>query len=222
MAYKPQNPDPSYQSDFFDDLLYIVDFENNNSGTGSFIQNGVVDNTMIGALELQTGTTSSGATHAIYKTGALSNFQFIFGGGEVIFEMRINIPMLATSGDDYNYQIGFLDQTIFGGSTTNGVWFNYTRATATNWIINTSNGGTQTNTTTSIAVTTGWHKLRLIATAAGVCTFYIDSVVAGTISTNMPTASTNLTFLLKKSNGTTNINQWIDYIQYTNIFTIPR
>jgi hypothetical protein len=167
---------------YYDDCLNRSSWDSRNSGTAATVD---FDSTAAhpGVFRLQTGSTNAGEANCNYTalTGSNSG-NFFFGGGPFIWTGYINIPVLATGGDDYKYYIGMHDGWQFA-DPSNGTYFQYIRANSVNWQIVSNNNSTPTTTTSSTAVSTGWHKLIMVATTSNVI-YYVDGVSIGTISTN--------------------------------------
>lgn len=194
-------------------------------GTGSpstFItisENGIV---------LQTGTTDATSGYQY-----LSNTNSItFGLNLMRWESRLLIPTLATVGENFIVRTGFSDTNA--ANVNDGAYFLAdTQGTSTGsavslyWQIVTCSNGTRTFTTTSILIsTTVYSKFRVDVNAAGTSVrFYIDNVLVGTHTTNIPTGSvraTGLQTMILKSAGTANRTVNVDYLYYKMKFTTPR
>lgn len=61
----------------------------------------------------------------------------------------------------------------------------------TNWFFVTRNGGTQTRTNTGVAVGTDWVTLRPVKTGNTSVAFYLNGVLVGTSTTNLPAVGVN-------------------------------
>lgn len=196
-----------------------------NNATGNFTLAGVTPN-------------SPGVITANVNTGALqpqgsaninlgtNNIQL--GGGQTMYSWRISIPVLATTAQDYNLNLGLGNLTA--GEYTSGVYFRYSRATSANWLIVSATGGTRTTVITSIPVsTTGYFIVRAIINATGTSVSYFIStngaafVLAGTITTNIPiTPDIGPAFTLTNTNGTGTKSVLIDYFEFKQVFTTQR
>jgi hypothetical protein len=209
------------QSFYYDDCLNGSSWLTNSTGTGA----GTSQTTTAarpGIFVVTTGTTTTGEANYNY-TGLTqtNNGNFIFGGGPFVWTGAFNVVQLANVTDDFSYYCGMHDGWEFGGPS-NGVYFQYIRANSTNWQIVANNSGTATTTSSSIAVTTGWHKLVMVATTSSV-TYYVDGVSAGSISTNIPTGAFNLCgHKLVKTAGTTSVTCQQDYFEFQQTLTTAR
>jgi hypothetical protein len=76
------------------------------------------------------------------------------------------------------------------------------------------------------AVSTGWHRFKIVVNSnATSIQYFVDGTSIGTVTTNIPTATTRTTlgsFNIQKSAGTTNRTFKVDYFQYRNSLTTPR
>jgi hypothetical protein len=177
------------------------------SGTGAGVTiatQPLVSDRRHGVMTLSTGTTATG--RCSYHNG-LTNF-VIGNNGSFYIDVVCDIPTLSTATQEYSLEIGLGDNTGATANQTNGIYFRYDRTISPNWIIVTSNGGTRTSSTSSIAVkTTSWTYLRIVVIpSTSTVEFYVDSVLAGSISTNIPTISTAVMghlFKIRKTVGTT-------------------
>jgi hypothetical protein len=165
-----------------------------------------------GVFALTTGTNNSGnATLSTYasamKVGTFDN---------TIMEWRIMLQTLSTAAQEYRVSFGWLDNPG-SGDEVDGVYFEYDRATAGDfWRICTSNNSVRTKTTTSTAVAnlTTFSRFRIETQRANSASFYIDDVLVGTISTNLPTGAGRMTgwgIKIVKSVGTTARLVYADY-----------
>lgn len=196
------------------------------SGSGATVGGQNAEAGRPGIVELDTGTSTTVARAAIYLN-AMNHEPIVIGGSEEI-EFAVNLPTLADGTNDYNIRIGLCDNTD-GTDCNSGLYFEYDRDTSANWIYaaaNNDGGGSRTKTTSSTAVTTGWHRFRIsVNTAANSVTYYVDGVSLGTaISTNIPTASTQPTFCIAKDNPTGAAIRLmrVDYFQMRSSVTTPR
>jgi hypothetical protein len=194
------------------------------SGTGAIAANANAlsgDNTF-GVLSLLTGSTATGrtATH-LNLTGIL------FGNGSIEFESRVIIPVLANGTNNYIFYIGFFDQNA-AGDAVDGVYFQYSFSiSSTNWILKTSNNSVRTQViSTAPIVANTWQRLRIVVNATGTqANYYVNDVLAGTITTNIPTVDgrqTAIAMKIEKTAGINSRNVDIDYVRVINTFNTPR
>ena len=184
--------------------------------------------TRLGQIQLATSTSASG-NESLYLGGGVTSQLFI-GGGES-FETAINIPTLSNGTQTYVIRTGLCDNNNHAQDCVDGVYFEYSSASSANWRINTALGSTRTKTTTSKAVATGWTNLKWVATSSSNITFYVKSAGetsytnVGSITTNIPTSSSNATslmMLIDKTAGTTERTFKVDYVDYWRDFTTNR
>lgn len=181
-----------------------------------------------GQIQLDTGTTATGYAYIYLVSGGNSQSQesiTVNGGDEI--EFAVNIPTLAVGGgQDYILRLGLCDTfPDCAGAGGDGVYFEYDRATSTNWRYATVNNGIGTKSTSSTAVATGWHRLKIVVNSAATgVDFYVDGTSLGTaITTNIPTARATQPGLgIIKTNGTINSTIKVDYFQYRNSLTTAR
>jgi len=182
----------------------------------------VPDGNYFGAVSANTGTTSTGRTMAYLNLGGV-----LFGNGSVEFEARVRIPILANIIDDYDFYIGFFDQTA-AGDAVDGVYFEYNfTVSGTNWLLKSSNNSIRTQViSTAPIVANIWQRLRIVVNATGTqANYYVNDTLVGTITTNIPTANGRVTgpaIKIEKTLGTTNRTAEIDYVRITNTFNTLR
>ena len=185
----------------------------------------------VGFSEYVTGTTAAGyATH--FTEGFVAR-QFHFGGGTWLFETYVEVGTLSNATERFRFVTGFGNQSG-SANETNGTIFTYdeggtangTTASA-NWQCVTIGNSVRTLTTTSVAVTTNWVKLRIIVNANGTqVTYFIDGTLVATHTTNIPLFSANRFWNVKqgivKTIGVTSRNVICDYLLYENNLTTLR
>jgi hypothetical protein len=173
-----------------------------------------------GQISLETGTTTTGRD-ILWSSG---NGDYYIGGGEEI-EFAINLPTLADVTNDYVMRAGLCE--VATADCDNGVYIEYDRSTSTNWRFATAKGGTRTKTSSSTAVSTGWHRFKIVVNSAGnSISYYMDGVSLGSaITTNIPDSNSYYTqqyFGIRKTAGTTNRTVKVDYFQYRGNLSSPR
>ena len=167
-----------------------------------------------GLAFFSTGTTATGrATIYAYSNNTQG---VLFGSGEYTFETDVYIPTLSTVGDEYAIQLGFGDTS--GPDAIDGAYFKYDRlAAGVNWRLKTSSNSARTDTDSTIAVAAGaWTRLKIIVNAsATLVSFYINGVLAGTVSTNIPSGAgreTGLLCQILKSAGLNPLTFYMDWV----------
>jgi hypothetical protein len=184
----------------------------------------------IGIAHYQTGTSTTGwALHVTEQSANAQQFQF--GGGTWMYESYIEVDILSDATDRFRFISGF-GNVANSGAETNGAFFTYDEGgvsngtiASPNWQCVTTVGAVRTLTTTSVAVTTTWTKLRIIVNAdATEVKFYIDGTLVATHTTNIPVLPNRLKVLQKlvKNLGTGNRFVFCDYIFYENNLTTLR
>lgn len=195
-----------------------------NSGTISAISG------IFGVITISTATNTNGG-YQFRQSNILSYFQF--GSGIYRYESRVRMNTNSDATNTYQFLSGFWD-TSTGVNQVDGIYFLYDAqgvstgsASSGNWQIVTSSNSVRTFTTTSVAIdNTNLQKLRIDVNAAGTSVeFYIDDVLVGTHTTNIPTGASRLTtsgVYLQKSAGTTSRTADVDYLFLKTKFTTPR
>lgn len=220
---------PANKCEFYDDMFMSTteDGEIGLLGWSVAVATGTVtalastnDTNSPGICVLNRSTTAAG--RACINLGLA---QVRLGGGEIIIEMRVRVSQLSNGTNTYTFRAGLGDSV--SADHTDGVYFEH-NSTSGNWILKTANNNTRSSTTSSIAVATGatWAKLRIeINSNATSVSYYVDGALAGTITTNIPTAAgreTGPNFQLVGTLGTVSVNAQIDYFYFKQTFTTPR
>jgi hypothetical protein len=184
----------------------------------------------IGIAHYQTGTTTTGWALHITEQNANAQ-QFQFGGGTWMYESYIEVDTLSDATNRFRFISGF-GNVANSGAETNGAFFTYDEGgvsngtiASPNWQCVTTVGAVRTLTTTSVAVTTTWTKLRIIVNAdATEVKFYIDGILVATHTANIPVLPNRIKVLQKlvKNLGTGNRFVYCDYIFYENNLTTLR
>jgi hypothetical protein len=120
----------------------------------------------------------------------------------MVWEAGAKCAHLGNATNQVIYRVGLGNSTA-GGDHSDGVYFEYDYDTSANWYMCCANNSARTKTDTGIAATTGWVSMMASYDAtAGAVSFYLDGVLAGTVSTNIPTArSTTPSFQLVTGAG---------------------
>lgn len=156
----------------------------NTSGGTVGTVNPTAGDARIGIASLSTSTSATGRA----RLGTSFNGLYIDSTGIWTIESSLKIPILSDSTETFFIHMGFTNGV--GASPQHGAYFYYT-ATATpgNWQCWCRNGiAAPTSVDTGILVTTNPTHLKIEATDTAV-NFYIDSVLATTITTNLPTGA---------------------------------
>lgn len=189
--------------------------------TGSIIPSTAVNP---GVIEFGTSTGSAyGAGITTGVTNGATYGAFVTGGGQITFEALINIPALSNGTDNAQINVGFRDGPGWNGSSN--AWnIMYQIESSPNWQLLVQSAGVQTTFISSIAVTTGWHHIKLVCDAAGAnISGFIDTVSMGSpVSTNIPTTNLPPMLSIRKTLGTTAMYLGLDYINIVKTLTTPR
>jgi hypothetical protein len=223
---------------YFNDFDSSVNFYNLVSLTGgtaaatqrltNFVPNQTAN--QIGIAHYQTGTLATGWAMHITEQSA-NGQQFQFGGGTWMYESYIEVNTLSDVTNRFRFISGF-GNVASSGTETNGAFFTYDEGgvsngtiASPNWQCVTTVGAVRTLTTTSVAVTTTWTKLRIIVNAdATEVKFYIDGTLVATHTTNIPVLPNRFKVkqMIAKALGTGNRFVFCDYIFYENNLTTLR
>lgn len=232
--YTP-NQNLASQSTSFDDFV---------AGTASGVTTlgslrWVIQTTGTGAAVVEPSATGTDNAHigvvnmACGAVGAISNIALAsvdLGGGQYAIEMLVKTGALGTGAQNYVLQCGLGTGIFTTSDPTDGVWFEYSQAGSALWRCKTAAASTETTLASALTVVANtWYKLKFIVNAAGTSvTFYISgaggglpSTTIGTISTNLPTTTTNIQpfFQIRKTVGATVVAFDIDYFQMSVVLT---
>jgi hypothetical protein len=198
------------------------------AGTGASGQNGTygVNGTerAMGVLQIDTGTTATGRA-------ALNRMVNQVQLGYCAFEQvwRQAIEVLSNATERFIVTTGFADNSAINGEPTDGVYFRYSdNVNSGNWQCCTRNGGAlnETIVNTTVAASTNYSIFRInVNEAATSAEFYINDVLVGTITTNIPSTAGNFTGILtkiEKTVGLTQRNLSIDYFTQKAQWTTAR
>lgn len=178
-------------------------------------------NDYAGIHVLNTGTTTSGRA----GLASFNNYcKMKIGGKQIIFEIRARVENISDATNAFTVYYGLMDSigsssilTSASGDPNNGVYFKYTHANNSGrWqgVTRTSTGTLQTVNSTVTVTANQWYRLKAVCNATGTqVDFYIDDVLIGSNTTNLPTNKpVKFVFKLEKSAGTTARTTSIDYI----------
>jgi hypothetical protein len=179
-------------------------------------------NTHPGVLQISIAALNEGGGFSSGVFGSTTNSSIVPGGGTLTFETLIYINAISNGTDNGDIGVGFMDNPIWN-APTNMISIQYKVATSNNWLLLTDKASTLTTVTSSIAVTQGWHRVTFIVdSAAANVNFYIDGVLAGTSSTNIPTTKLPIVVSYRKVLGTGSMALGVDYIYVNNVFASAR
>lgn len=192
----------------------VVPWASLTGGTGAavgFTQSGADDNP--GLLTFSTGSTATGRA----GTGSGNTDAFVFGTRPHVFSTAVLlVTNLSTSTERYSMEVGFMDSLT--GAFTNGAYFSYTdNVNSGNWLCTCSNGTGSTSFDSTIAAATGtWFRLEIEVNAAGTSVvFKINGTTRATITTDIPTTTSNrlgLAVQQRKTVGTSSRSSRCDYL----------
>lgn len=185
--------------------------------TGGTVGEGGGELSHPGVVALGTSTSATGRANVATQLATI-----LLGGGIAIAEALIKIPTLSTGSERFNLRVGFIDR--IDQDSIDGCYFEYDDSVGANWLMCTAAASSRTKTASSTAVPAAtWTRLRVVVNAAASSVeFFVDGVSIGTVSTNLPTATTGLGVLIIKSIGTTARSVSVDYVFSDIVFTTSR
>jgi hypothetical protein len=190
LAFPGVNIQPVFNDDFLSTNTTTGNIGNLGwvfQGTGAAVAYQPGTNTRIGVARFSCGTANS--ANASMNLGTTQGF--ILGGGTLVYETYVSLPVLGGTGAAaFTARFGLQD-TTGGADNANGIYFEYagTAGGTINWACKTAAASTRTSIDSGVAVVAGqWYKLSFAINDAGTSVgFYIDNVLITTISTNIPT-----------------------------------
>ncbi|HJQ60171.1 MAG TPA: hypothetical protein VJ890_24920 [Vineibacter sp.] len=174
-------------STFFDDLYTVGLVSQQNSGTGSEVnQSNQGTASHPGVLECSTGTDTTGAA-GVFSFNA---YAFVPGGGRIKFLSYFKTPSALSNGTNrYALFTGLTRASlVYKPSEWLGIY--YRDDVSANWQAICRNGGTETTQNIAVAVATdSWYRFEIdIDAVAANVTCSVNGTSASAISTNIPTA----------------------------------
>lgn len=174
-----------------------------------------------GIVRLSSLTTIAG--RAAMNLGLLT---VQIGGGVITMETSIYIVSIPDAVNDFIIYFGLGDNVA--GNDTDGTYIVFRRSiSGTNWAIGSASAGTTGNSASGVAMTVGWHKLKVEIAANG-SSFegFVDGVSLGIISANMPTGAGRQLAPMFKCLGVagTGASRYflVDYWRFKQVFTTAR
>jgi len=192
------------------------------SGSGAAAAQGweyiTTTNNWMGAVKVETGTTSTG--FASWHTG---NNHLIFGQDhQLVVEGLIAVEALSTVSEEFVLWFGFADNLTSSTLPTRGAFFRYDRLNeGANWQCVTRSGGVETVTDSGVAVVAGFTqagtKLEVnVNKAGGSVSFTIDDSKVATHTTNINTSGRQgYGGTILKSAGTTEVGAGWDWVEFS-------
>jgi mRNA-degrading endonuclease toxin of MazEF toxin-antitoxin module len=225
-------------------VQYFTDFDSSSitdklqsvvSGGTTIRAAAIISNQTSNQIGICTYSTTNAANHYAMHISELNSQgqQFQFGGGTWVYESYIAVETLSDVTNRFRFQTGFGDLATASNDNNGAIIIYDEGGTANgtiaspNWQCVTSNNGLRTLTTTSVAVTTNWVKLKIIVNAdATSITYFINGSLVATHITTIPTYALGRRFKVKqgifKTIGTTARNVNCDYLFYENNLTTLR
>lgn len=198
------------------------------SGAGAFVGAGTGTTNHPGIIQIQAGTTTTGRLALAAAPTGLE-----FGAGTFSLETMVRIDDLSDGTETFGFLAGFMDAAT-SLNQADGVYFLYDSAgtssgsfSSDKWQLVTVGGGTRTFVESSVVVAADtWYKLRIeVNVNASLVEYFINDVSMGTINTNIPTGSGEVTGFgagIFKSAGTTNRIVELDYYKVNSTFDVVR
>lgn len=164
------------------------------SGTSAIVSlpAAVASATRVGVMQLALGTTTTGRCAITHNaTGTNDGGRVLVATNAALFmQGKLQMTKLSDGTDTYQWFFGLADN-IAAMPAANCIGFIYTQATTTFWRAITSNASTTTITNSAATVTATVDDVLTIIKDAGTnaIRFYVNGVLAATISTNVPTGN---------------------------------
>lgn len=209
------------------DCTTADDYTTNVGGTGAavtFNDAFIHSNYHVGIAQCASGTTTTGRACVVTPT-----FDCIqLGSGAVVLEMMVMTPSsLSDATNRYNCIAGLHDNIASTPNAVDGVYFHYRdNLNSGKWQATTYSTTTASSTTADTGITVAaatWYCLRIeINAGATEAKFYIDEALVATITTNIPSGSSDQTGVcvgIRKAAGTTTRNMYVDYVDFSQDFT---
>ena len=224
LQYYNPNFHMQYVEDFFATNSGVTPWRKFNFNGGDFDSPVEPDSGHPGVVQLETGTSTNGYCALGLQNVTTTTGSVILGGGAIDLYMVFKLSNLSDGTDTYQIAVGFGDSTNTPPPFDNGVFLNYSSTVNSgNWQMSTASSSTRTTSNSATAATTNWTTVRINVNAgATLCTYYVNGVSLGTISTNIPTTTIGPFFVLSKSAGTANRFLKIDLVYMFQQLTSSR
>jgi len=188
-----------------------------------------------GIATIGTGTTTNGQSSILFGSSNIVGDPFItLTRGIVVAEWSVKLLNLSSAADLYDFRVGLIGGTApAAGDPTNGVWFQCGSATDTalgntgHWSIACTKASAKTGPTDTgvlVSSTPNFQRLRVeVRDDGSAADFLIDGANVGTLSSNLPAASTGLTIAcgIGKAGGSTGTTLRTAHIDYAYLGIIP-
>lgn len=131
-------------------------------------------------------TPTNGAFASISLDDQSNTASIATGSGQISVNFVSALTTLSAIGNRYTFYSG-----LGISFSTNGIYFSYSdNVNSGNWVLHCTKAAVTTSVNSSIPAVTGFTNLGIVINAAGtLVTFYVNGIVAGTISTDIPTAA---------------------------------
>lgn len=218
--------DPRYGFSLFDEFMGTdrigqLDW-NTNAGTVNLATSATT--TQTGVLALSQGTSGSVANLRLNLAGVL-----LGAPNDIYMEALVNVPTLATVGEDFVAGLGMNDNAAFdvNGSCTDGVWFGVNRAkNGANFILSSSANSATTAVLSGFTLTAGqFYRVNLNVFGGVTAVLYANGASIAALGTNVPTGSgrnTGVQIKLDKTAGTFANQFQVDYFSMQTFFNGQR
>lgn len=163
-----------------------------------------------GVKALRTNTTA-GARSAL----SILQSSILIAGNDVL-----EIAARLSTQNTCVFRIGFGDSYDSDTFPTDGLWFEINADSgSTNFYIGAANGGTKTFTLTSAPGDNAWHVYKIaVSPDKSVVRYYIDDVLIGSITTNIPGSAAYTGIMVYIKTTDTNSNDlYVDWVRYTSM-----
>lgn len=169
----------------------------------------LIDSVSWGVMRFTTGTTATGRAYVASEAGSLR-----LNTNKFTVEYRVMFPVLPTSAQRFTYYVGFMD-TQNAGQPTNGIYFvNSDNINSGHWSLRTVSSSSVSTLDTLITPNVNqWYKLKFEFISSSLVNCYVDTVLVGTIVSNIPVnTAIETTIKLEKSVGSTSRIAYIDSV----------
>jgi hypothetical protein len=201
----------------YDDFLGGVEYINSTSGTGSAGYFVDVYNAK-GCRFGRTGTDTN-AVGSFTIGGRGANSYRITNASQIYFETLVTFDQIGDGTDNFRALFGLIDASGGSPSPFAGMYLSYDYdVDPSNWICYTTNSSTTTSTVTAapVTITTSWNRLGILYdSVVPNVKFYVNDVLVGTHTTNIPNDSIGPNWLIQKTAGTTSLPFYADYYIWT-------
>jgi hypothetical protein len=206
-------------------------FSTNVNGTGATITGPVgtyTDGTVDGVISHKCGTTNTGGAQILTFRNSSSAATRYIGGGQTIFETRIQIPAVSDGTDRFQITFGLAATALNIAALTTQTFIGFLYVDNVNsgqWTGVCCDGTQATTTGGSVVAINTWYRLTVVVNAAGTSvSFYVNGTLLGSpVTTHIPTATAmQLMAQIVKTAGTNDRTMDNDYIRYQKDFTTPR